>query len=134
MERQNRLNTRLERIVQKYQRLAKYEETGFKGITKADSLKSPTSLTEKDLIKWDRNGHGLKDEPNNDYPSPFGINNGVVPQNNELCSDSRPYFKISLDDQNDNMDRRSSSSYNLKYKSGRNMRTEDLKEKNVCTK
>ena len=126
MERKDRLNQRLDKIVQKYRKLARYEKSGFKGIMKTGSLKSPISLVEKDLVKCDKSGHEIKDKLSNNYPSPFGINNGVVPQNNELCSDSRPCYKISSDEQNDNMDRRNSSSYSLNYKSGRNMERKDL--------
>ena len=81
------------------------------------------------MVNCDSNGHKIKSIDNNDFPSPFGINNGVVPQNNELCSDRRPCFKISSDEQNDNMNRRSSNPYNLKYKTGRDMKTDGKKRK-----
>ena len=120
MERKTRLNTRLEKIVQYYRKVSAYQRSGHKGIRKADSLKPPIRIRPEDLVKCDRNGRELEDERNRD-PSPFGLFNGVVPQQ---CSDSRPGTNISSDEQKDCQDWRNSGSYNLNNKSGRTMEEE----------
>ena len=98
---------------------------------KSGSLKPPISTRISDLESGGRNDNELIDNDTNkkigDNPILFGINNRMVPQNSDkLCSDSWPYHKISSDEQNDDMDWKSSSSYNLKNNSERSMKREVL--------
>ena len=50
MERKTRLNARLEKILKHYRKMYAYEKSGYKGIKKADSSRSPIRITPKDLV------------------------------------------------------------------------------------
>ena len=91
MERNQRLNTRLEKTVQHYRKVSAYQRSGYKGIRKADSLKPPIRIRQEDLIRCERNGRELIQERNID-PSRFGLFNGVVTQE---CSGSWSDNRIS---------------------------------------
>ena len=61
----NLRNRRLERIITHYRRIHSYQRSGYKGIMKANSLKSLIRLTKKDMVNCDMNGHETKSIDNN---------------------------------------------------------------------
>ena len=124
IDRNHRLNRRFEKIVERYRALSAYNKTGFKGLPKASSKKSPTRIQVETVVRYTgtkakaiREARGLGEY----NPSPFGSFNGVVPQQ---CSDNRPYKQTGSDEQNNYKDWRNPGSDNLDNKSGRTMEEE----------
>ena len=119
MNTNKKLNERLEKIVRYYRNIKKAKVNDYTDNKMADRKKSPISTRTERLLNDDKSHQNQVVNNNNCRPSPFGNINGVVPQrsNNGQYSDSRPCYKISSDEQNDNMGRRSPGSDNLGNKS-----------------
>ena len=92
MDRTSILNKRLEKIIQNYPKVSAYQRSRYKGIKKAHSEKPPIRITPKDLVRCDRDGREIT-ENNNKNRSPFGLLNGVVPQQ---FLDIRPSTRLAL--------------------------------------
>ena len=98
------LTRRLEKIARYYRKLNEISVKEDTENVMTDSKKSPIRTWTQMLDDgYNRQNPVVND--NNCHPSPFGLINGVVPQRNieGQYSDSRPYYKITSDEQNDNM-------------------------------
>ena len=119
MNRNKNLAERLEKIVRHYRKVEKTKVSDYPEDDISDSTKSPISAVTERLLNDDKGHQNQVVNNNNCRPSPLGNINGVVPQrsNNGQYSDSRPCCKLSSDEQNDNICRRSPGSDNLGNKS-----------------